>query len=118
MNEKYLPIGSVVQLKGGKKKVMISGFFSIANGEDKTVYDYSGCIYPEGILNSNELCLFNNSQIEKIVFKGLENDEEKAFKNQLIKSFEDENDITISVTEEDLNKVSNPTFSINDNIFN
>lgn len=118
MNENYLPIGSVVQLKGGKKKVMISGFFSVANGEDEKVYDYSGCIFPEGILNSNELCLFNNNQIEEIVFKGFENDEEKAFKEELVKNLKNETDIEITLTEEDVNKTQNPTFSINDNIFN
>jgi hypothetical protein len=30
MREKYLPIGTVVLLKGGKKRAMITGFCSVA----------------------------------------------------------------------------------------
>ena len=40
MKEKYLPIGSVVILKGATKKVMITGFFSIADQDQQVVYDY------------------------------------------------------------------------------
>ena len=50
--KKYLPIGTVVLLKGGQKRLMITGFCSIPK-EDKTkIYDYTGCLYPEGVLNS------------------------------------------------------------------
>lgn len=83
MREKFLPIGSVVLLKGGTKKAMITGFCSIAE-EDKTkVYDYSGCVYPEGYLNSNQICLFDHDQIEEIFFIGYEDEEEKEFKKEL-----------------------------------
>lgn len=83
IKDKFLPIGSVVLLKGGTKKAMITGFCSIAV-EDKTkVYDYSGCVYPEGYLNSNEICLFDHDQIEELCFVGFENEEEKEFKDSL-----------------------------------
>lgn len=91
MREKFLPIGSVVLLKGGTKKAMITGFCSIA-AEDKTkVYDYSGCTYPEGYLNSNQICLFDHDQIEEIYFIGYEDEEEKEFKislNDVIKEYQ------------------------------
>lgn len=81
--EKYLPIGTVVMLKGGTKRAMITGFCSIAN-EDKTkIYDYSGCLYPEGILKSDQTLLFNHEQIDKIYHLGLSDDEEKSFKQKL-----------------------------------
>ena len=51
--EKFLPIGSVVILEGGTKKIMITGFCSISEMDRTQVYDYSGCIYPEGYLSSN-----------------------------------------------------------------
>lgn len=83
IGEKYLPIGTVVMLKGGSKRAMITGFCSISS-EDKTkVYDYSGCIFPEGYLSSNQVCLFDHNQIEKVYFKGLVDDEEKQFKLKL-----------------------------------
>lgn len=81
--KKYLPIGTVVMLKGGKKRAMITGFCSIS-GEDKSkVFDYSGCLYPEGFISSNQTLLFNHEQIEKIFHLGLADEEEKQFKQKL-----------------------------------
>lgn len=87
--EKFLPIGSVVLLDGGKKKVMVTGFCSISTDNKTRVYDYSGCIYPEGYLSSNQICLFDHEQIEEIYFIGYENEEEEEFKKQLNEVFED-----------------------------
>ena len=79
MNKGFLPIGSVVLLKGGTKRVMITGFCSIDNNNTEKVYDYTGCLYPEGILNSNELRLFDNDQIDKVFYKGYEDEEQQDF---------------------------------------
>ena len=81
--EKFLPIGSVVLLKGGKKRAMITGFCSVAQEKPDKIYDYSGCVYPEGYLSSNQVCLFDHDQIDKIFFLGYEDEEEKAFKDKL-----------------------------------
>lgn len=83
MRGKYLPIGSVVLLKGGKKRAMITGFCSVAQENQDKIYDYSGCVYPEGYLSSNQVCLFDHDQIEKIFFIGFEDDEEFRFKEKL-----------------------------------
>ena len=83
MKEKFLPIGTVVLLKGGKKRAMITGFCSVAQENQDKIYDYSGCVYPEGYLSSNQVCLFDHEQIEEIYFVGFEDDEEKAFKEKL-----------------------------------
>lgn len=84
IEEKYLPIGTVVMLKGGAKRVMISGFCAIEeqNTEKNKMWDYSGCLYPEGFLSSNQTCLFDHEQIEKVYHYGLIDEEEK-FKAQL-----------------------------------
>lgn len=87
--EKFLPIGSVVILEGGAKKIMITGFCSISEMDRTQVYDYSGCIYPEGYLSSNQICLFNHDQIEKVFFTGYESEEEKEFKKSLEKIVDD-----------------------------
>lgn len=84
IKEKYLPIGSVVILKGATKRLMISGFCALDNSNKDKIWDYSGCMYPEGFLNSNQICLFDHDQIEKIYHIGLSNDnEEKEFKANL-----------------------------------
>ena len=101
MREKFLPIGSVVLLKGGTKKAMITGFCSIAE-EDKTkVYDYSGCVYPEGYLNSNQICLFDHDQIEEIFFIGYEDEEEKDFKKELAEIVIQYNNGEIDISSDD-----------------
>lgn len=44
MYKNMLPIGSVVLLKGGQKRVMIIGRVQARAGEDK-IYDYSACSF-------------------------------------------------------------------------
>lgn len=93
IKEKYLPIGTVVLLKGGRKRAMITGFCSVAQENQEKIYDYSGCVYPEGYLSSNQVCLFDHEQIEKVFFYGFEDDEEKQFKDKLkdiVKTIEEE----------------------------
>lgn len=86
IGEKYLPLGTVVMLKGGTKRVMIIGFCSSEKNNRDTIYDYTGCLYPEGILESDKLCLFNHKQIDEIYYMGPEKDEEEIkFKEELNK---------------------------------
>lgn len=81
--KKYLPIGTVVMLKGGKKRAMITGFCTVA-GEDKSkIFDYLGCLYPEGFISANKTLLFNHDQIEKVYHLGLIDEEETQFKQRL-----------------------------------
>ncbi len=77
-----LPIGSVVLLKGGQKRLMICGRVQtdVATG---ITYDYSGCYYPDGIINSKELFMFNNGNIQKLFFIGFQDGEEIAFRKFL-----------------------------------
>ena len=81
--EKYLPIGSVVLLKNAKKRLMITGFYIVPNEDNSKIYDYSGCLYPEGLINSEQTAVFNHDQIDKIYAIGYSDDEEKQFKNKL-----------------------------------
>ncbi|WPC41626.1 DUF4176 domain-containing protein [Clostridium sp. JS66] len=55
--EKYLPIGSIVLLKGGQKKLMIYGRKQIDSGTKKE-WDYVACIYPEGNIDLKYNYLF------------------------------------------------------------
>lgn len=81
--DKYLPIGSVVRLSNGKKNVMIIGFCPLANTNGQVMYDYSGCLYPEGVFSSEYNLLFNHEQIEKVEYIGFVSPEETAFKEKL-----------------------------------
>lgn len=80
MEDKFLPIGTVVNLKGATKRVMIAGFCPEVKGK---IYDYSGTLFPEGLMGPDKTLLFNHEEIDKIHHKGLVDDEEKAFINRL-----------------------------------
>lgn len=62
---------------------MITGFASVSPDTGEKVFDYSGCIFPEGFYSYNEVCVFDHSQIQEIFHMGLVNDEEKNFKEEL-----------------------------------
>ena len=80
--KKYLPIGSVVLLKESQKRIMIVGVKQKQVGSDK-IWDYSACLYPEGILDPDKLFLFDNEQIERLYFVGLQDGEGLAFSQKL-----------------------------------
>ena len=88
MAKVYLPIGSVVLLKNGKKRVMVYGRKVRAKGEEQ-VYDYVGCLYPEGCLSSDNVVLFNHEQIQMVYFIGFQDLEEIVFRQQLDKADSD-----------------------------
>lgn len=75
-----LPIGSVVLLNGGEKRLMICGRIQTDVATNK-VYDYSACLYPEGIVNSKELFMFNNDNINRVFFIGFQDVEEFQYRN-------------------------------------
>lgn len=82
--EKFLPIGTVVLLKNAEKRIMITGFASMSPETGDVIFDYSGCAYPEGFLNYNEVAVFNHEQIDKVFFMGYADEEEEEFKKVLV----------------------------------
>lgn len=79
MNEKteYLPLGSIVIVKGGVKKYVIvaRGLQVKVNGENQ-YFDYGACMYPEG-MQKDQLMYFQHSNIYKVVFQGFSDDDDK-----------------------------------------
>ena len=78
----FLPIGSVVLLKGADKKVMICGRMQM-QPEDEKIYDYSGCMYPEGILDTKHMYLFCNEDIDRLYYVGMQDEDEFKLRAQL-----------------------------------
>lgn len=76
--KEYLPIGSVVILKNGVKRVMIYGRRQKAVENNKE-YDYLSCLYPEGNIDENFMFLFNNEDIAEVFFKGYEDQESREY---------------------------------------
>ncbi len=89
IEQKFLPIGSVCILKDATRKVMITGFLAKGESSDK-VYDYVGCMYPEGVLSSQQNLLFDHDQIVKIFSLGYKDEEETNFKSRLMEYLKNE----------------------------
>ena len=87
MFDELLPIGSVVLLKEGRKKLMIIGIKPVTDEEPEKVYDYIGVLFPEGYLNNEYNFLFNHEDINDIVFWGYNNPERKTFIEYLDKVY-------------------------------
>ena len=80
--DKFLPIGTVLMLKDGYKRLMITGYKCTSNNK---TYDYSGCLYPEGIITSDKALLFNHDQIMQVYHTGFINDDFKKLNESLKK---------------------------------
>lgn len=82
--KEYLPIGTIVILKNGEKKLMIYGRRqkSIENGDN---YDYIACLYPEGNINEEYMYLFNNEDVNNVIYRGYSDIENEAFTDFLNK---------------------------------
>ena len=83
MFERTLPIGTVVLLKNATKRLMIIGYCKYKLGDNETIYDYAGCVYPEGFMSAEATALFNHDQIERIYALGFQNDERFSFEEKL-----------------------------------
>lgn len=83
IEEKYLPLGTIVLLKEAKKRMMIVGYEVTTEEQEPKTFDYIGCLYPEGVISPDRNLLFNHDQIEKIFFKGYTDEEDISFKNKL-----------------------------------
>lgn len=88
--QKYLPLGSVVTLKNGIKRVMIMGYSAIDMDTKSDIYDYVACFYPEGVIRSDYNILFNHDDIHDIHALGFVDDEQKIFMNKIRNSIDSE----------------------------
>lgn len=73
-----LPLGSIVMLKDGEKKLMIYGRAQIAVA-DSAEFDYIACLWPEGNIDEEFMYLFNHSDIDEVFHQGYSDSEDVAF---------------------------------------
>jgi hypothetical protein len=79
---KLLPLGSIVLLKEGEKKLMIYGRGQIA-ADNKEEFDYLACLWPEGNLDEAFMYLFNHAEIETVFHQGYTDAEDLSFLEEL-----------------------------------
>lgn len=73
------PIGSIVYLKNGHRKLMITNRVPIVNlGDGEVYFDYAACLYPIGF-SPEQVYYFNEENIDKVIFKGYSDEDEERF---------------------------------------
>lgn len=79
----YLPLGSVVVLKGGIQKLLvISRGINVKYNGETLFFDYGGVLYPDG-LTGDQMAYFNHDGIETVVFKGFDDNDSKVFSENI-----------------------------------
>lgn len=73
----FLPLGSVVRLRGSQKTMMVIGRALVMTKDDgsKEYYDYSFCLYPEGLIG-DAVVYSNHDCIDEVLFEGYRNDDD------------------------------------------
>ena len=79
----FLPIGTVLYVKGGFEKVMIVSRGLMVNiGESNHYFDYGACRYPQGLIK-DEIMYFNKEDIANVVARGYEDENSEALNESI-----------------------------------
>lgn len=78
--DKYMIIGSVVEIQGNFDKLMIIGY-KVKDRDGKIMDYYMACKYPNGATDS--LTFFNHNDIKKIYFVGFTTEYGNEYKSNL-----------------------------------
>lgn len=81
----FLPLGSIVILKGAMKKLMIVSRASVLNNK---YFDYGAILYPEGMVDEN-IAYFNGKDIVKVVSEAYTDDDDALMVKQLCQAKEE-----------------------------
>ncbi len=84
----YIPLGSVVYLKGGVKKVLVvARAIQVPNNGKQYFFDYGGVLYPEGI-TGDQMAYFNHDDVSSVFFRGCDDEENKGMTEAINKFVE------------------------------
>ena len=62
---------------------MIIGRVQARAGEDK-IYDYSACMYPEGMIGGETTCFFVRDAVDTVYFIGFQDPDEMKFRHHVL----------------------------------
>lgn len=82
VGEKWLPVGSVVEVTGANEPVLVIGRYQ-KSAETGELYDYIGCSYEKGNVSADDTWIFNHDMVTGIYFRGFEDEEESEFQEKL-----------------------------------
>jgi hypothetical protein len=80
--KRFIPLGSIVSLTGSEKRFMITGYMQ-REVESEKIWDYCACFFPEGNVDAHQAILFDEGQVDKFFFVGLQDSESMEFHEKL-----------------------------------
>ncbi len=84
----YLPLGSIVILKGSVQKIIINARGLVTLSTTPAGYfDYGGSLYPQGIVG-DQILYFNHKDIAKIIFKGYTDEDDQMMVDNINEWYE------------------------------
>ena len=87
--KKLLPLGSVVRLKNGDQKIMITSRLPLYNNQGTIGYfEYGACLFPNGQVDQ-QMYFFNETDIDEVYFEGYVDEAEEAFQKQYQEEIKD-----------------------------
>lgn len=87
-SQEYLPLGSIVTLHGNARKLMVTArALVVKNGDQKELYDYGFCLYPEGVLGVSSI-FSNQNNISNVLFRGYSDDEDVSMLQNIQEALE------------------------------
>ena len=90
----FIPLGSIVILKGGVQKVLvIARAMNVKHDGETFFFDYAGVPYPEG-LTGDQVAYFNHDTIAKVVFRGYHDVDDEVMVENLNQYLNDNPNIT------------------------
>jgi len=93
---------------------MVTGFTATAlEAQNPKMYDYMGCLYPEGVISSDKNLLFDHEQIDQIYYMGYVDEEWKKTETKIKELVEK----SLNVESEEVENNSNEQSLKEENVF-
>ena len=68
---KYYPIGTIIVLKEGTWPLMIYARKQKTTKKSDEIYDYVGCLYPQGYIDNNYIVFFQHEDVDTVLYTGM-----------------------------------------------
>ncbi len=75
--KEMLPLGTIVQLNGGRNEYMIIGY--MMRDDKQHIRDYAAVRAPAGLLSLTDVYLIDEKDITNLVFRGCDNEKHQRF---------------------------------------
>jgi len=92
-DNEWIPLGSVVVLKGTTQKLLIIGRgLNVGDEGSEYYFDYCGVAYPEGLM-SDQVVYFNHTAVYRTLYAGYDDDDNRIMNDRINSYISDHPDL-------------------------